>query len=123
MEMKIDNVLTALKMAFNLLLIALSVPLGVTFQRLMSINYHAEYTFEVPIGSQMNDLGAFCLVSSLLLLGSWGILTNILPKIGEGAFTRRKEVRLIVLLVLMILLIGMAIAGSYFAQKVDRWSF
>jgi membrane protease YdiL (CAAX protease family) len=117
------NVLTLLKMALSLLLISLSIPLGITFQRLMSINYHAEYTFEIPIGSQMSNLGAFCLVSTLLLLGGWGILTNILPKIGEGASTRKKELRLIVLSVLIILLIGMAIVGNYFAQRVDRWSF
>ena len=123
MELRIDDILSALKAAFNLLLIALSVPLGITFQRLMSINFHAEYTFEVPIGSQMSDLGTFCLVSMLLLLGSWGILTNILPESVGGAFTRKRELRVIVLSIIVILLIGIAVSGNYFAQRVERWSF
>jgi hypothetical protein len=123
LELKIDNILTALKTAFNLLLIAISVPLGIIFQRLMSINYHAEYTFEVTIGSQMSDLGAFCLVSLLILLGSWGILSSILPRIGEQVSARKKELRVIVLSIAVILLVGIAIAGNYFLQKADRWIF
>jgi hypothetical protein len=123
LEIEIDHVLTALKMAFSLLLIALSFPLAVTFQRLMSINYHAEYTFEVLIGSQMSDLGTFCLVSMLLMLGSWGMLSIILTKIGGSASARKRELQVIVLFVLVILLIGIVIAGSYFGQKVDRWIF
>jgi len=123
LEMKVRNVLTALKIVLNLLLIVLSIPLGIIFERLMSINYHAEYTFEIPIGTQMGNLGAFSLVSMLLLVGSWGILTNILPEFGEGAFTRKKELRVIVLSIIVILLIGIAISGSYFAQRIERWSF
>nr|MDO8097615.1 hypothetical protein [Candidatus Njordarchaeota archaeon] len=121
--MKIDDILTILKIALNLLLVVLAIPLGDTFQRLMSINYHAEYTFEVPIGSQMSNLGTFCLVSMLLLIGGWGILTSLLPESGESALTKKKELRIIISSILVILLIGMAIAGNYFAQRVERWSF
>jgi hypothetical protein len=119
--MKIANVLTILKVILSLLFIALAIPLGDTFQRLMKINYTAEYTVEVPIGSQMSSIGTFCLVSTLLLVGGYGILVNFLPETGESALARRRELRIIISLILLILLIGMAIVGVYFAQKVDRW--
>jgi len=121
--MRISNLLTVLKVISNLLLIVLAILLGDTFQRLMSINYHAEYTFEVPIGSQMNNLGTVCLVSMLLLIAGWGIFTNIVPEFGRNALTRKKELRTIIFLVVLVLLIGLAIVGNYFGQRIDRWSF
>jgi hypothetical protein len=120
--MRISNVSTVLRITGSFLLIALAIPLGDTFQRLMGINGLAEYTFEVPIVSQMSNLGTFCLVSMLLLIAGWGMLTSVLPEPGEGALTRMKELRIIIFLSLIILLAGMAIVGNYFAQRIDRWS-
>jgi flagellar basal body-associated protein FliL len=119
--MRISSVLIILKITLSLLLIALAIPLGDTFQHLMSMNYRAEYTFEVPIGSLMSSLGTFCLVSMLLLVGGWGILANILPEYREDESARMKELRIIILLVLLVLLIGLVIVGAYFAQRIDRW--
>jgi hypothetical protein len=120
--MRISNVLIALRITGSLLLIVLAIPLGYTFQRLMNMNGLAEYTFEVPIVSQMSNLGTFCLVSMILLIAGWGILTSVLPKPGEGALTGMKELRIIIFISLIILLVGMAIVGGYFAQRIDRWS-
>jgi hypothetical protein len=121
--MKISNLLTVLKVISNLFLVVLAILLGDTFQRLMSINYHAEYAFEIPIGSQMSNLGTFCLVTMLLLIAGWGIFTNIVPEFGQNALNRKKELRTIILLVVVVLLIGLAIVGNYFVQRIDRWSF
>lgn len=121
--MKMDNILTILKIAFNLLLIVLALLFIDTFQWLMGINCHAEYTFEVPLCSQMSNLGTFCFVSVLILTASWGLLTNILPEFGKNAKTKMKKWRIIIFLIILVLLIGMAIVGNYFAQRIDRWSF
>ena len=121
MEMK--DILRFLKITFNLLLIVLAILLIDTLQRLMGINCHAEYTFEVTICSQMSNLGTFCLVLMLLLIGSWGVLLNILPSFGESAKISIKQLRIIILLIILILVIGMAIVGGYFAQRIDQWSF
>jgi len=121
--MEIDDILRILKITLNLLLIVLSILLIDTFQRLMDINCHAEYTFEVPICSQMSNLGTFCLVSILLLIVGWGVLTNILPEFGEHAKIKGRELRIIIFLIVLLLVIGMAIVGGYFAQRIDRWSF
>jgi len=121
--MEINDILRILKITLNLLLIVLAILLIDTFQRLMGINCHAEYTFEVPICSQMSNLGTFCLVSILLLIAGWGLLTNFLPKFGEHAKSRENELRIITFLIIILLVIGMAIVGGYFAQRFDRWSF
>ena len=123
MKMEISNILRLLKITFNLLLIVLAILLIDTLQRLMGINCHAEYTFEVIICSQISNLGTFCLVLMLLLIGSWGILINSHPNFGEHAKIDRKQLRIIILLIIIILVIGMAIVGGYFAQRIDRWSF
>jgi heme/copper-type cytochrome/quinol oxidase subunit 2 len=120
--MKISEVLTILKTTASMLVIALAIPLGQTAQRLMRINYTAEYTVEIPIGSLMTSIGTFCLVSMLLLIGGWGIIASILPETGETALAEKRQLEIIILVVLLVLLIGMAIVGVYFGQKADRWS-
>lgn len=112
-----------MKIIFNLLLIVLAILLIDTLQRLMGINCSAADTFEIPICSQMSNLATFCLVTMLLLIGGWGIIINILPEFGEHARINAKQTRLIILLIILILMIGMLIAGSYFVQTIDRWSF
>ena len=120
--MKTSNVLTILKTAGSMLIIVLAIPLGETVQSLMRMNYTAEYSVEIPIGSIMGSIGAFCLVSMLLLIGGWGILANTLPETGENALARKRELEIVILVMLLVLLIGMAIVGVYFGQKADRWS-
>jgi hypothetical protein len=123
LNMRIGSVLTILKVAVNSLVILLALFLGDTFQRLMSINYHAEYTFEIPIGSEMSNIGTFCLVTILLLIAYWGIFTSILPEFKENEVTQVKKLRIIVFLIIIVLLIGIVIVGNYFVQRIDRWSF
>jgi len=121
--MKINNILTILKVTLNLLLIVLAFLFMDTFQRLMGINCHAEYTFEISVCSQMSNLGTICLTSMLLLIASWGIIVNILPKFEETTKIKVKKVQIIIFLVILLLLIGMALVGNYFMQRIDRWSF
>jgi len=121
--MKIDDILIILKIALNALLIVLAFLFIDTFQCLMGINCHAEYTFEIPVCTQMSNLGTVCLTSVLLLIASWGLVASILPKFGENTKINVKKLRIIIFLVILVLLIGMAIVGNYFAQRIDRWSF
>jgi len=123
MEMKINDILTILKIVLNLILIILAFLFIDIFKRLMGINCHAEYTFEIPLCSQMNNLGTFCLVSILLLIASWNIIMIIIPKFGENAMINARKFRIVIFLVILLLLIGMALVGNYFAQRMDRWSF
>lgn len=88
MRIEISKFLAMLRITLSSLLIALAIPLGETFQRLMAMNYRAEYTFEVPIGTQMSNLGTFCLVTMLLIAAGWGILTSLLPEFGENPTTK-----------------------------------
>lgn len=106
-----------------MLIIVLAILLGDAFQRLMSISCQAGYTFEVPICSQMSNLGTFLLVSMLLLIASWGIFSSILPRFGKSELARKRELRIIIFLSLLILLIGIAIVGNYFVQRIDRMFF
>jgi hypothetical protein len=109
-------------MALSLLLIALTIPLGISFHQLMNINTQAGYWFNAPITDFMNNLGTFCLVSVLLLIGGWGLLTNALATFGVHSFASSKEVKIIIVLLILVLMVVMGIVGNYFVQRIDLWS-
>lgn len=122
--MRISSILTVLKVTLSLLLIPLAILLGDTVQRILGMIHSARYAFDVSISSVMTNLGTFFLVSILLLIAGWGLLTAILPNPGVGTSpARMKELQTIVLLTLLILLIGVAIIGNYFAQRIYLLSF
>jgi peptidoglycan/LPS O-acetylase OafA/YrhL len=89
----------------------------------MSTVYHAGYAVDPSIFNLMSTFGTFCLVLMLFLISGWGVFTSILPRLREDQFSSIKELRAIVILVLLILLIGMAIVGNYIVQRVSLSPF
>ena len=122
LQTKTTDALTLLKITFNVLLIVLAIPLGDSFQQLMNINSQAGYWSNVPITNLMSNLGTFCLVSVLFLIGGWGLFRDTLAEFGVHTVAKFKEAQIIVLLLVLFLLIGMGIVGNYFAQRIDLWS-